>query len=92
MEGVKKYGEAVSEATGPELKEFLPKKYLMKVAEKQTDLLSRIGDIELTCQSGKRKFQPSALRKMCADIKKEAKDETCDVNGRICTARADMED
>ena len=89
---MKKYDEAVSEATGSEIREFLPKKYLLKITEKQTDLLSKIGDIELTCQSGKSKYLLTALKKMCADIKKEAKDETTDVKGRICTAWSDMTD
>ena len=89
---VKKYEEAVSEATGPEIKDYLPAKYLLKITEKKSDLLSRTADIELTCQSGKSKFSPSALKKMCSDIKKETKEEITDVNGRIETAKVDMRD
>ena len=89
---VKKYEEAVSEATGPEIKDYLPAKYLLKITEKKSDLLSRTADIELTCQSGKSKFKPSALKKMCNDIKKETKEEITDVNGRIETAKVDMRD
>ena len=61
---VKKYEEAVSDATAPEMKEYLPRKYLLNITEKRTDLLSRTADIELTCQSGKSTYTPSALRKM----------------------------
>ena len=89
---VKKYEEAVSDATAPEMKEYLPQKYLLKLTEKKTDLLSRTADIELACQSGKSKFTPSALKKMCNDIKKETKEEITDVKGRIATAQVDMQD
>ena len=89
---VKKYEEAVSDATAPEMKEYLPQKYVLKLTENKTDLLSRTADIELTCQSGKSKFTPSALRKMLQEIKKEAKEEASDVNTRIATARVDMQD
>ena len=78
--------------TGPEIKDYLPQKYLLKLTEKKTDLLSRTADIELTCQSGKSTYAPSALKKMCNGIKKEAKEETTDVKGRIATAQAAMQD
>ena len=92
IELVHKYETAVAEANVTEIREYLPKKYLLKIAEKKSDLLSRIADINLTCQSGKSKFQFKALKMMCADIKKEAKDETTDVKGRTCTAWPDMAD
>ena len=89
---VKKYEEAGSEATGPEIKNYLPEKYVLTLTEKKTDLLSRTADIELTCQSGKSTYTPSALRKMLQDIKQEAKEESSDVKGRIEKAKVDMKD
>ena len=89
---MRKYEESVSAATDPAFKEYLPPKYLLKITEKKSDLLSRTADIELTCQSGKSKFTPSALKKMCNDIKNETKDEITDVKGRIATAQVDMQD
>ena len=89
---MKKYEAAVSEAHVNEIKDYLPKKYLLKIAEKKTDLLSKIADINLTCPSGKSKFPLKVLKTMCADIKKEAKDETTDVKGRTSTAWSDMAD
>ena len=89
---MKKYEQAVSDATAPEMNEYLPQKYLLTLTEKKTDLLSRTADIELTCHSGKSKFTPSALKKMCNDIKKETKDEITGVKGRIETAKVDMKD
>ena len=89
---MKKYEEWASKATGPEIKDYLPAKYLLKITEKKSDLLSRIADIDLTCQSGKSKFTPSALKKMCNDIKTETKEAITDVRGRIATAQVDMQD
>jgi len=67
-------------------------KYSLKIAAQKTDLLSKIGDIGLSCESGKSKYAPADLRMMLNDIKKKAKEESVEVDGRIATARSDMND
>ena len=67
------YMKKLEEACSDEFRDYLPKKCLLKMAERMAHWLSELGDIEFICNGGNLKFTLPELKTMLLYIKTEAK-------------------
>ena len=87
MKFVRNFYEAFSEATGPEFREYLPKKLLLNMEEIKTQMVSELGDIEFICKEGNSNFTRPQLTTMLLGITEQARRKAIYVRRRIAIAK-----
>ena len=89
---VDKFEASVDEANDLLFTDYIPAKVIAKMNDKRTELLKQRTELQQILDSGKSHYSAGALKKMIGDLKKQAKEEHNDVEGRVKTAKADMAD
>ena len=89
-EEVNKYEESVDRAREEELKEVMPKKFVLKMLENKSKVLDGCSELECTLDSGKSGYTFTQLRSRLGDLKKKTKESHDEVKSRIKIAEGDL--